>query len=267
MPTTIIFAVWPTFIAGRARAMKRRSRCSPVPWRSIPALHRPMEWRLGATHNVRCAGGSSTRREIAEAERLARRAAELGRDDAAALTGAGIALGYVVGDLDIGIALIERALQLNPNLAWAWLFAGWLKVWMGEPEIALQHLARAMRLSPHDPQFFNMQAACASAHFFAGRYSEASQWAEIAMRDNPHHLMPASTAAASHALAGRLSEAQRALARLREIDPTLRFPISARSFPSAGRRIWPDLRKVWARQACRSELNTGLLFSTATVPV
>ena len=120
-------------------------------------------------------------REIAEAERLARRAAELGRDDAAALTGAGIALGYVVGDLDIGIALIERALQLNPNLAWAWLFAGWLKVWMGEPEIALQHLARAMRLSPHDPQFFNMQAACASAHFFAGRYSEASQWAEIAI--------------------------------------------------------------------------------------
>jgi TolB-like protein len=161
-------------------------------------------------------------REIAEAEKMARRAAELGRDDAVALTGAGIALGYVVGDLDTGIALIERALQLNPNLAWAWLFAGWLKVWLGEPEIALEHLARAMRLSPHDPQFFNMQAACASAHFFAGRYSEGSQWAEMAMRDNPHHLMAASTAAASHALAGRLSEAQRALARLREIDPALR---------------------------------------------
>ncbi|MCI0430076.1 MAG: CadC-family transcriptional regulator [Rhodospirillales bacterium] len=160
--------------------------------------------------------------EIAEAEWLARRAAELGRDDAVALTTAGIALGYVVGDLDTGIDLIERALQLNPNLAWGWLVGGWLKIWLGEPEVALQYVARAIRLSPHDPQIFNMQAAAASAHFFAGRYSEASSWAEMAVRDNPYHMMSSSTAAASHALAGRLAEAQRALARLREIDPALR---------------------------------------------
>ncbi len=161
--------------------------------------------------------------EMSQAEQLARRASELGRDDAVALCAGGIALGYVVGDLDSGAGLIDRGLQINPNLAWGWLFSGWLRIWRGEPEVALQHVARAMRLSPHDPQLFNMQAAAASAHFFAGRYEEAFSWAQTSVSDNPHHLMPATTAAAASALAGRLPEARKAMARLREIDPALRL--------------------------------------------
>ncbi len=39
-----------------------------------------------------------------------------------------LALAYVVGDLDGGALLIERARQLNPNLAWAGLFSGWVNV-------------------------------------------------------------------------------------------------------------------------------------------
>ncbi|MGH6961861.1 MAG: BTAD domain-containing putative transcriptional regulator, partial [Dongiaceae bacterium] len=70
------------------------------------------------------------RQEIAETERLARRAAELGPDDPVALCTAGFALAYVVGDLDDGSALIDRSLALDPNWAWAWLFSGWVKVWL-----------------------------------------------------------------------------------------------------------------------------------------
>jgi Flp pilus assembly protein TadD len=114
------------------------------------------------------------RKEAAEAECLARRAATLGRDDAVALSAAGMALAFVVGDLDSGAALIARALLLDPNSASGWLFSGWVKVWLGEPEVAIEQVARAMRLSPSDPHVFNMRAAAASAHFFAGRYAEAS---------------------------------------------------------------------------------------------
>ena len=110
--------------------------------------------------------------EIAETARLAQRAANLGRDDAVALSSAGIALAFVVGDLDEGDALIDRALVLNPNLAAAWTFSGWVKVWLGEHEVAIEHTARAMRLSPHDPLTFLMQDATAAAHFLAGRYAE-----------------------------------------------------------------------------------------------
>ena len=78
---------------------------------------------------------------------------------------------------------IDRALALNPNLAFAWLAIGWLKVWLGKPEAALQHLAHATRMS-----------------YVTLRY-----------------------AAASNALAGRMEEAQQAMARLRQIDPELRI--------------------------------------------
>jgi TolB-like protein/class 3 adenylate cyclase len=181
-------------------------------------------------------------RETAEAERLARRAAELGRDDALALCTAGITLAFVVGDLDDGAALIDRALALNPNLAWAWLFSGFTRVWLGEPEIAIEHEARAMRLSPHDPHVFNMQAATALAHFFAGRYAEASSWAEMAVREQPNYLTPVCAAAASAVLAGRLAETQKAMARLRQLDPTLRVSNLKDQFPI--RR--PDDLARWA---------------------
>jgi TolB-like protein/DNA-binding SARP family transcriptional activator len=161
--------------------------------------------------------------EIAETTRLARRAADLGRYDAVALAAAGMALGYVAGDLEACADLIDRGLSLNPNLAWAWLFSGWAKIWMGKSEAALEDVARAMRLSPHDPQFFNMQAAAGMAHLFAGRYGEAFSWAEMSVRDNPHHVLAACTAAAASALAGRPPEAQRAIARLRELDPSLKI--------------------------------------------
>jgi tetratricopeptide (TPR) repeat protein len=147
----------------------------------------------------------------------------LGKDDAVALCTAGISLAYVVGDLDDGAAFIDRALVLNLNLAWAWLFSGWVKVWLGEPEVAIEHIAQALRLSPHDPDVFSMQSATASAHFIAGRYAEALSWAETAMRVRPTFLQAPLAAAASGALAGRLAEAERAMARLRRLEPELRI--------------------------------------------
>ena len=47
-------------------------------------------------------------KEVTEAKRLARRAVELGRDDAIALSFGGYVLGYVGGDLDESSACIDR---------------------------------------------------------------------------------------------------------------------------------------------------------------
>jgi TolB-like protein len=97
-------------------------------------------------YSQRKASGWTTNRvrEIAEAARLAHRAAALGRNDPVALCTAGLALANVVGDVDNGAALIDRAVMLNPNLAWAWLFSGWVKVLLGEPKVAIERFARAM---------------------------------------------------------------------------------------------------------------------------
>src|SRR5262249_26282944 len=114
----------------------------------------------------------------------------------------------------------DRALVLNPNLALAWYFSGWLRVWLGKPDVAIEHFAHAVRLSPLDPVIHNAQVGTAHAHYFAGRYDEASSWARAALRDLPDLVPALRIAAASEACAGRLDDAERAMARMRQIDPT-----------------------------------------------
>jgi len=161
--------------------------------------------------------------EIAEARRLAERAAELGRDDAVALCTAGVALEYVCGEHERGFSLVERALDLNPNFAWAWLFSAWIRIWRGEPDAAVERVNRAMRLSPHDSQIFMMKLAMSNAHYNAGRYAEALSWAEAAVQDKPSLAMATCTIAASLSRLGRLAEAQEVLSRLLQREPNLRI--------------------------------------------
>jgi TolB-like protein/DNA-binding SARP family transcriptional activator/Tfp pilus assembly protein PilF len=161
--------------------------------------------------------------EIAETARLARQAVELDKDDAVALTWGGFAFAYVVRELDAGVAFIDRALMLNPNLAAAWIASGWVRTWLGKPDLAIEHLARAMRLSPLDPLTNRTRTATANAHFFAGRYDEAASWAGMALREWPDFQTALRIAAASNALAGRLEEARNARERLQKLDPALRI--------------------------------------------
>ena len=149
-------------------------------------------------------------------------AVELGSNDAIALCWAGHALGFVVGDLDRGAALVDRALALNPNLAAGWYASGGIRNYLGEPDLAIEHLARAMRLNPLDTQSARLQSATAFAHFLAGRYDEASSWAQRALQVRPSYPTPFRLLAASSALAGRPEEARQAIERLRQVDPTLR---------------------------------------------
>ncbi|SDO79224.1 TolB amino-terminal domain-containing protein [Pseudomonas arsenicoxydans] len=161
--------------------------------------------------------------EIAEGVRLARLAVTFGRDDAVALTRGGHALSHLAGEVDGGIALLDRARLLNPNLAPAWFLGGILRALRGETDAAIEHLTHAVRLSPLDPEMFRMQVGMALAHFFAGRFDSTTQWAEKALGNLPSFLAPVALVAASHALSGRMDKAQLAMQRLRELDPSLRL--------------------------------------------
>jgi TolB-like protein len=162
-------------------------------------------------------------REFEEGARLMRQAIDLGMNDAVALTRAGTALYHLVGDFDGAVTILDRAKMLNPNLTAVWFLGGFVRLWRGDPDGAIDHLAQAMRLSPLDPEMYRMQAGMAGAHLFAGRFDEASAWAEKAHRNLPSFLMVATFIAASHALAGRAGEAQRALQHLRQLDPAFRI--------------------------------------------
>jgi tetratricopeptide (TPR) repeat protein len=160
--------------------------------------------------------------EIPEGIRLAQLAVELGKNDAIAITRAGHALAHLAGDIDGGIALLDRALLLDPNLVDAWFLGGYLRALSGDYNRAIEQFSWAMRLSPLDREMYRMQAGMALTNLLAGRFDEASSWAEKAFRHSPSFLAVVGIIAASHALAGRLEDAQRALHRLHQLDPTLR---------------------------------------------
>jgi tetratricopeptide (TPR) repeat protein len=162
-------------------------------------------------------------KEIAEAQRLARRAAELGQDDALALSRAGWVLALLCHDLDVGDALLERALALDPNLQLAWRLSAWVKVFLGDLEPAIERFTRSISHSPRDPNTFTAYHGISFAHFYAGRYDDAAAWAEKALAAAPNHAAALRVLAATHALAGRLKEAQSAIARMCELDSSYRI--------------------------------------------
>jgi TolB-like protein len=199
--------------------------------------------RVAGCHVLALANGWIRPAEVEECDRFARLGAELGKDDAVALGLSGIALATVVGNLDDGDDFIERALRLNPNLAIAWHFSGWVKTFFGKPDVAIEHLHTAMRLSPLDTLNYAARAAMAAAYFFADRYDEALDWAEKSMREQPNFVPAKRFAAASHALAGRIEPARTLMAKLRVIDPDLRLSNLHKLFPL---RRAGDAEK-WAR--------------------
>jgi tetratricopeptide (TPR) repeat protein len=188
-------------------------------------------------------------REIADGVRLARRAAALGKDDPTALWSSGLSLAHLAGELETGAALVERALALNPNSAAAWSASGWVRIYLGEPADAIEHFARAMRLSPLDPLAYNAYVGMSFAHLFAGRSDEAASWARKAIHEQPNWASAWRLAAIAYALSDRIVEARETMARLREIDPGLRLSNLARLAPPLRRpedlaRYTEGLRKA-----------------------
>jgi hypothetical protein len=188
--------------------------------------------------------------EEVEAERVARRAAHLGADDAMALTGAAFALLFARRDFEVCLALVERALVLNPNLAQAWFAGGSIRVHNGEPDSAIAHFEYAMRLSPFDPFITGMWRGIALAHLLAGRYDQSLSASEHGL---PNHVADLTVLAASSALAGRMDKARAAMARIRKRNQRCVFRRSRLLPLFADSRISPVEQRACDWLDCRSD--------------
>jgi adenylate cyclase len=157
--------------------------------------------------------------EAREGARLARRAVELGGDDPTALWLAACALAHLAQDYDAAVDAADRSLKLCPSSASAYCESGWVRVFRGENEIALDHFSRALRLSPYDPMEWFFHAGMARAYVQARRYEEAVAASRRSIRSNAGWAANYRTLAAALAHLGRMSEAHEAIARVLEIDP------------------------------------------------
>ena len=122
-------------------------------------------------------------------------------------------------DLDRALLLIDRALELDVNLAVAWQRSGWVRGYAGDSDGAIESLNKAIRLNPLDPRVFLTQSAMAFAHFIAGRDDEAARWAAMALRVKPNWLPALRMTIASNAMRGQAEQAKRALNAYLAIDP------------------------------------------------
>jgi TolB-like protein/two-component SAPR family response regulator len=183
----------------------------------------PYGLALGCFFMRRTAGwGGEPAHELPEARRLCERVYEIGRDNFFALGAAGFSLAGLLGEHDRGAALIDESLVLNPNASATLMQSSFVRTWMGQPEVAIQQLQRAILNSPVDVLMFTMHTGMALAHFVAERDDEAYAWAEKALQRNPIAGPAIRIAAASAALLGRPMDATKYLSLLRQLDPGLR---------------------------------------------
>ena len=157
-----------------------------------------------------------------ETLRQAQAAAALAHDDPFILTVLGAAL-TITHELQRAKSMLERALSLDPNSAWAWNRSGWLHNYQDDPEVAIQHFERSLRLSPFDPMAFNCEMGIGCAHFIARRYDLAAQWQEKALASKPNTAWIYRTLAPAYALAGESDKARESVGELVKGYPGIRI--------------------------------------------
>ena len=152
--------------------------------------------------------------------RRAEKAAERTQDDPLVLAILG-AIHSILHNLGSARVLIEQAIRLDPNNAFAFQRLGWLEVYCGKGLEGLAAFDRAIRLSPTDPMNFNCHAGKGSAFEIEGKFDEAVQEYRRALDERPSATWINRHLASALCAAGQESEARGALDRMREDYPDL----------------------------------------------
>jgi TolB-like protein/Flp pilus assembly protein TadD len=167
-----------------------------------------------------------------EAVGFAKRAIETGPDDPDVLWMAAGTVLIFTGDRSTAAALSERALTINPNSALAWMARGWSS--FAQPDLAIEALERAMRLSPLDRLARAFFTGIAYAHIAAGRYEKTLEWAERSLRTEPNYSGGLLTKAIACTQLDRIEHARAAIQQLMDANPWRtagRIKLFSRLFP------------------------------------
>jgi TolB-like protein len=149
---------------------------------------------------------------------FARRALAVAGDDPSVLADAAYALACFGEDIDAMIGLVDRALSVNPSYARGWHISGYLRLWAGDADRAIEHAEMARRLSPR-AQAGVTSWLLGAALFFNRRFEDALPKLRVASETSPYFPTTHRFLAACYAHLALLDEARAAVARLRAITP------------------------------------------------
>jgi adenylate cyclase len=169
-----------------------------------------------------------------QAIELANAALQVDPSDPYVLWQAGMTAALVEQDFEAAIALIDRSLSINANSTRAWSASGIVRNMIGDPQTAIEHAERAIRLSPLDPSMWVPYGILATAHMQQQRYQDAAAWARKSVRQHAFNAPAYHVLAACSAHLERLDNAQTAIARLLELDPDLTISRLKAIYPISG---------------------------------
>jgi len=151
---------------------------------------------------------------------FARRALEVAGDDPGILANAAIALAYFGEDIGAAMALVDRALTFNPNFGRGWFQSGVIRIWASQPDIAVEHIEAALRLSPRARVGMSL-FSIGQAHFLSRRFDEAVPKLLLAIQEDRSFPLAYRFLAACYAHMGRLDDAREIVKRLCTITPAV----------------------------------------------
>jgi class 3 adenylate cyclase/TolB-like protein len=214
----------------------------------------PRAW-LGNWYILRRTRGWSEDPTREAAEALSATHAALDRDpsDALALATEGFVYCHFLKDLDMARKRCDAAVLVNPSHALGWLFLGTVNAFKGEGEAAVEATRRAMELSPLDPMRYYYEALSATAALSAQQYENAERLARSSLALNRMHLSTWRSLTIALVLQGRMDDARAALAKARELDPTLTVETYLARMPNAEL----ETGKQWARCLAMAGLPSG----------
>jgi adenylate cyclase len=180
----------------------------------------------------------------------AQAALELDGNDPDVLWATSFVMALPGGDLNLGIALIDKALKLNPNSARAHWMAGQLYGYACDKQSAIEHLERSFRLNPLS-KGGGIHFSYALIHFVTGDHEAVVEWTAKGMRENPNRTATLRYRAASLGLLGRLDEAREVVRRLLELVPDY-------TIARARRHIEFDMNNVFKAPGVADSFYEGL---------
>ena len=170
---------------------------------------------------VRIQHGWSSSLEHAQAEalRYARMAVRLDPHDAESLATLARWTAMYTGDYREARQLAERAIALDPHSARVWRSSGFIYLYMGEAELALDHLRHGLRFHPRDIWVHDSWSGVALAQLTLGRDEDAVASARMAVQLNPRYALALRIFAAALAMTGHIEDAKDVIRQHRDIDP------------------------------------------------
>jgi adenylate cyclase len=152
--------------------------------------------------------------------RFARQALQFGSDDPMVLAFTSLVLAYFGEDVDAALRLAERALSLNPSYALGWNISGWIDIFAGRTESAIERFEAALRLDPRGNRGIRLYGI-GTAHFLDKHFEEALQKLLLSLGELPSHMPTYRDLAVCYAHLGRLRDAREVIERLRATMPAI----------------------------------------------